>query len=55
VELLVFLRTTVVQDAKSASGLTEEINRRMPSIKKLEEERNAPPKSSKKSDSKKSL
>ena len=38
VELLVFLRTTVVQDAKGASQLTDEINRRMPLIRKLDQD-----------------
>ena len=48
VELLVFLRTTVVLDVKGSSELTDEINRRMPSIRKLEDERNAPPDAKKK-------
>jgi general secretion pathway protein D len=48
VELLVFLRTTVVLDVKGSGELTDEINRRMPSIRKLEDERNAPPDAKKK-------
>ena len=52
VELLVFLRTTVVLDAKGGGEMTDEINRRMPAIHKLEEERNAPPDAKKKEKSK---
>lgn len=38
VELLVFLKTTVVQNAQEAQAMTEEVDRRMPLIQKMNED-----------------